>query len=100
VALTRAKHFLFVIARCGSIVVNPYWRDLVAYACDQGAVLKVTPRIGNAGNRRGRGRGGGGASGRMDTTIFPDLRNLQSVHVLNQHYPSHGSGPLNGANFS
>lgn len=26
VALTRARHFLFVIARCESIVVNPYWR--------------------------------------------------------------------------
>ena len=32
VALTRAKHFLFVIARCDSITVNPYWRDLVKHA--------------------------------------------------------------------
>lgn len=31
-ALTRAKFFLFVIARCDSIVVNPYWgvRDMQA----------------------------------------------------------------------
>uniref|UniRef100_A0A7S2XKG2 WW domain-containing protein n=1 Tax=Attheya septentrionalis TaxID=420275 RepID=A0A7S2XKG2_9STRA len=41
VALTRAKHFLFVIARCQSIVVNPYWRDLVAHARETGAVVPV-----------------------------------------------------------
>jgi len=41
VALTRAKHFLFVIARCSSIVVNPYWRDLVDHARETNAVIKV-----------------------------------------------------------
>jgi senataxin len=41
VALTRAKHFLFVIARCDSIVVNPYWSDLVTHARKTHAVLKV-----------------------------------------------------------
>lgn len=41
VALTRAKHFLFVIARCKSIVVNPYWKDLVTHARGQNAVMKV-----------------------------------------------------------
>lgn len=41
VALTRAKHFLFVIARCRSIVVNPYWKDLVQHARETNAVLKV-----------------------------------------------------------
>lgn len=41
VALTRAKHFLFVIARCSSIRVNPYWRDLVKHASGQSAVVKV-----------------------------------------------------------
>ena len=41
VALTRAKHFLFVIARCSSIRVNPYWRDLVKHASGQNAVVKV-----------------------------------------------------------
>lgn len=46
VALTRAKHFLFVIARCDSIVVNPYWKDLIEHAKGQNAVLKV-PCFGN-----------------------------------------------------
>ncbi|GAX14013.1 senataxin [Fistulifera solaris] len=41
VALTRAKHFLFVIARCESIVVNPYWRDLVQHARATNAVIQV-----------------------------------------------------------
>jgi hypothetical protein len=45
VALTRAKFFLFVIARCQSIVVNPYWSDLVKHAQETGAVLKV-PMVG------------------------------------------------------
>ena len=42
VALTRAKHFLFVIARCQSIVVNPYWADLVSHAHETRAVLNVS----------------------------------------------------------
>jgi senataxin len=46
VALTRAKFFLFVIARCESIVVNPYWRDLVDHARDTNAVVSV-PMNGN-----------------------------------------------------
>lgn len=41
VALTRAKHFLFVIARCESIIVNPYWFDLVQYARETNAVVRV-----------------------------------------------------------
>ena len=41
VALTRAKHFLFVIARCKSIVVNPYWKDLVQHARETNAVVRV-----------------------------------------------------------
>jgi hypothetical protein len=41
VALTRAKHFLFVIARCESIIVNPYWKDLVDHARETHAVFKV-----------------------------------------------------------
>jgi senataxin len=45
VALTRAKHFLFVIARCDSIVVNPYWFDLVQHARETKAVIRV-PMIG------------------------------------------------------
>merc|ERR1719215_1174278 len=41
VALTRAKHFLFVICRCESIVVNPYWRELVDHAKQINAIVKV-----------------------------------------------------------
>jgi senataxin len=41
VALTRARHFLFVIARCESIVVNPYWKDLVLHARETNAVASV-----------------------------------------------------------
>ncbi len=41
VALTRAKHFLFVIANTRSIVVNPYWRDLVEQARKTKAVIPV-----------------------------------------------------------
>uniref|UniRef100_A0A7S3QDL7 WW domain-containing protein n=1 Tax=Chaetoceros debilis TaxID=122233 RepID=A0A7S3QDL7_9STRA len=41
VALTRAKHFLFVIARCKSISVNPYWGQLVKHAKDSRAVVTV-----------------------------------------------------------
>jgi len=46
VALTRAKHFLFVIARCESVVVNPYWADLVNHARETNAVVRV-PMIGS-----------------------------------------------------
>ena len=56
VAITRAKHFLFVIARCKSIVVNPYWRDFVRAAQSKHAVVPV-PMIGAHQN-------------------FPDLRSL------------------------
>lgn len=41
VALTRAKNFLFVIARQRSIMVNPYWRDLVNYAREKNAIIHV-----------------------------------------------------------
>ena len=41
VALTRAKHFLFVIARRRSIMVNPYWRKLVGYARSKSAIIHV-----------------------------------------------------------
>lgn len=50
VALTRAKHFLFVIARCQSIVVNPYWRDLVQHARETHSVLRV-PKLDNRGQQ-------------------------------------------------
>jgi senataxin len=41
VALTRAKHFLFVIARCDSICVNPYWDQIVKDARNNQAVVSV-----------------------------------------------------------
>ena len=45
VAITRAKFFLFVIARCKSIVVNPYWREFVNHARSNRAVVPV-PMLG------------------------------------------------------
>jgi senataxin len=48
VALTRAKHFLFVIARIDSIVQNPYWRELVEHARETQAGVHV-----NATRQRG-----------------------------------------------
>ena len=49
VALTRAKHFLFVIARVESIVQNPYWKDLVEHARDTHAVVHVpATRVGKS----------------------------------------------------
>jgi senataxin len=48
VALTRAKHFLFVIARCKSIMTNPYWSDLVQHARENHAVVRVPMTTGGA----------------------------------------------------
>lgn len=50
VALTRAKHLLIVIARCESIVVNPYWKDLVEHAKASNAVINV-PLINTMGKQ-------------------------------------------------
>lgn len=58
VALTRAKHFLLVIARCKSIVVNPYWRDLVEHARAGDAVVSVPISV------------------KGTTITFPELHNL------------------------
>lgn len=41
VALTRAKHFLFIIARRRSIMVNFYWRKLIGYARSKSAIIHV-----------------------------------------------------------
>ena len=41
VALTRAKHFLFVIGRCDSITSNPYWRELIVHAREKSAIVNV-----------------------------------------------------------
>jgi senataxin len=61
VALTRAKHFLFVIARCSSITVNPYWRDLVDHAHQTGSIIEV-PFSGT----------------RQESFTFPDLSTLKA----------------------
>jgi hypothetical protein len=61
VALTRAKHYLFIIARCDTILVNPYWRDLVSYVREDQGVLDVR-RISP-----------------MNTINFPALKNLEPV---------------------
>ena len=91
VALTRAKHFLFVIARCSSIVVNPYWRDLVDHAREQEGVIQVP------------------FSGSRQSLSFPDLwtlkampppqkqmvpenRKTQKVHRSTNDNPSSGRG--------
>ena len=58
VALTRAKHFLFVIARCQSIIVNPYWDQLVKHAREGRAIIPVP------------------VSGR---SVFPELSSLKSL---------------------
>lgn len=68
VALTRAKNFLFVIARCSTIVVNPYWRKLVKQARCEGAIIKVAP-----GHNRGSSRTKGNAMN------FPDLRDVKPL---------------------
>ncbi len=61
VALTRAKHFLFVIARCQSIIVNPYWDQLVKHAREGRAIIPVP------------------VSGK---TIFPDLSSLEAMKPI------------------
>lgn len=66
VALTRAKFFLFVITRCDSIIVNPYWRELVDHARNANSVIPVAVR----GERRG--------GGRQNTATFPDLRTVKA----------------------
>jgi senataxin len=44
VALTRAKFFLFVIARCKTVSMNPYWKELVQHANESNAVIRVPSR--------------------------------------------------------
>ena len=41
VALTRAKNFLFIIGRCDSIIVNPYWKEFVIQARAKEAIINV-----------------------------------------------------------
>jgi senataxin len=61
VALTRSKHFLFVIANTRSITVNPYWRDLVEHARETEAIIQVP------------------CSGSRYSFSFPDLSTLKAM---------------------
>ena len=76
VALTRAKNFLFVIARCSSITVNPYWRDLVEHARETEAVIKVP------------------FSGGGQTFQFPDLSTLKAMPPKHSRQKSLSKGPI------
>ncbi|KAG7374539.1 DNA helicase [Nitzschia inconspicua] len=83
VALTRAKHFLFVIARCKSIVVNPYWKDLVDHARDTNAVVYV-PILGRFNEK----------------TTFPPIRDwkLEGGASMLPSVPSNFSNGICGSN--
>jgi senataxin len=70
VALTRAKHFLFVIARCQSIIVNPYWADLVSHARETNAVVRV-PILQNKGNSVKRPRFGELLEWKLEKPVHP-----------------------------
>ena len=78
VALTRAKHFLFVIARVKSIVVNPYWRELVAHAREKKAVVHV-PIIYSSSSSSNTSGGGRNNRGNIS---FPDLKTLKALPPL------------------
>jgi len=69
VALTRAKFFLFVIARCGSIIVNPYWRELVNHARDANSIIPI-PVMAPGGRYRNNNN---------NMNIFPDLRGVKPL---------------------
>jgi len=75
VALTRAKHFLFVIARCQSIIVNPYWRDLVHHAQETNAVVKV--HMNHHNNHKRHPSSGFGGSGGPNQPSFTELELLK-----------------------
>ena len=64
VALTRSKFFLFVIARCESIIVNPYWKELVHHARDADSIIPIP------------------VGGRYQDN-FPDLRGLRALPTRN-----------------
>ena len=78
VALTRSKHFLFVIANTKSITVNPYWRDLVEHARVREAVIQVPFSVS------------------QQSYSFPDLSTLKAVtpplkHIVREPRWGHGS---------
>ncbi len=80
VALTRAKHFLFVITRCRTILVNPYWRDFVGFARREQAILKIVPRkMNQSGMRSNGGKRNFGKNGTLEQ-MFPNLRFIKPIH--------------------
>jgi senataxin len=79
VALTRAKHFLFVIARCRTILINPFWRDFVAHARKERAILRIIPRRNTQHGGKNYGRRNNGASASIEQ-MFPDLRHVGPIH--------------------
>ena len=80
VALTRAKHFLFVIARCRTIIVNPYWRDLVSHARQHRAIIKVPiQRIKNKNSLTAR-RNDAMDHRTIEEQMFPNLTKIAPLH--------------------
>jgi senataxin len=77
VALTRAKHFLFVIARCRTILINPFWRDFVAHARKQRAIIRVLP---NQNSMKSNGMKSGRRSNASIGKRFPDLRSIRPFY--------------------
>lgn len=84
VALTRAKDFLFVITRCRTILVNPYWRDFVAHARQQKAIVKVVPKRVNMttqpNNMDNKNIGMKQKRQHKKEPVFPNLRFIKPVH--------------------
>lgn len=75
VALTRARHFLFVLARQRSIMVNPYWRKLVEYARVNNALLQV-PLLVPMMDERNLGSWSSNTGPLLNTTPAPRLKSL------------------------
>lgn len=78
---TRAKHYLFIIARRRSIMVNSYWRQLVEYARERQSLIHVpilhptyTPKANQPSTAKNQ---------------FPNLAQLVPVHGSNgEHHSS------------
>jgi hypothetical protein len=109
VALTRARHYLFVIARRRSIMVNPYWKKLVDYARTKNALIHVPMPDDGRRSRPSHLRSSliksssqlkvsfGGVDRRLyevnskasttddENDLFPDLTRLVPVHSANTH---------------
>ena len=109
VALTRARHFLFVVARRQSIVVNPYWEKLVGYARTKNSLIHVPMPKDGRRSKPNHLRSSliksslqlkvsfGGVDKRLyevnskasttedESDLFPDLTRLVPMHSSNTH---------------